>query len=81
MDGLFPTIFHGERSELREKYGLGGIKAFVAREATFVNVQKLSRAAEIRLRIKATDSNFRTSLRCSDNIYLLLRDCKMACRF
>ena len=23
MDGLFPTIFHGERSELREKYGLG----------------------------------------------------------
>jgi hypothetical protein len=22
MDGLFPTIFHGERSELREKYGL-----------------------------------------------------------
>jgi hypothetical protein len=23
IDGLFPTIFHGERSELREKYGLG----------------------------------------------------------
>jgi hypothetical protein len=23
MDGLFPLIFHGERSELREKYGLG----------------------------------------------------------
>jgi hypothetical protein len=22
MDGLFPLIFHGERSELREKYGL-----------------------------------------------------------
>jgi hypothetical protein len=22
MDGLFPTIFHGERSELREKYRL-----------------------------------------------------------
>ena len=22
MDGLFPTIFHGERSELREKYEL-----------------------------------------------------------
>ncbi len=22
MNGLFPTIFHGERSELREKYGL-----------------------------------------------------------
>ena len=22
MDGLFPTIFHGERSELREKFGL-----------------------------------------------------------
>jgi hypothetical protein len=22
MDGLFPHIFHGERSELREKYGL-----------------------------------------------------------
>ena len=22
MDGLFPNIFHGERSELREKYGL-----------------------------------------------------------
>ncbi len=22
MDGLFLTIFHGERSELREKYGL-----------------------------------------------------------
>jgi hypothetical protein len=21
-DGLFPHIFHGERSELREKYGL-----------------------------------------------------------
>jgi hypothetical protein len=23
MDGLVPNIFHGERSELREKYGLG----------------------------------------------------------
>ena len=23
MDGLFPHIFHGERSELREKYRLG----------------------------------------------------------
>jgi hypothetical protein len=22
MDGLFPNIFHGEGSELREKYGL-----------------------------------------------------------
>jgi hypothetical protein len=22
MDGLFPNIFHGERNELREKYGL-----------------------------------------------------------
>jgi hypothetical protein len=22
MNGLFPNIFHGERSELREKYGL-----------------------------------------------------------
>ena len=22
MDGLFPHIFHGARSELREKYGL-----------------------------------------------------------
>jgi hypothetical protein len=22
MDGLFPLIFHGERSELREKYGI-----------------------------------------------------------
>jgi hypothetical protein len=22
MDGLFPPIFHGERSELREKYRL-----------------------------------------------------------
>ncbi len=22
MDGLFPSIFHGERSELRDKYGL-----------------------------------------------------------
>jgi hypothetical protein len=22
MDGLVPLIFHGERSELREKYGL-----------------------------------------------------------
>jgi hypothetical protein len=22
MDGMFPDIFHGERSELREKYGL-----------------------------------------------------------
>jgi hypothetical protein len=22
MDGLVPNIFHGERSELREKYGL-----------------------------------------------------------
>jgi hypothetical protein len=21
MEGLFPNIFHGERSELREKYG------------------------------------------------------------
>jgi hypothetical protein len=25
MDGLFPNIFHGERSELREKYGLSPI--------------------------------------------------------
>jgi hypothetical protein len=23
MEGLFPSIFHDERSELREKYGLG----------------------------------------------------------
>ncbi len=23
MDGLFPTIFHGKHSELREKYGIG----------------------------------------------------------
>ncbi len=22
MDGVFPNIFHGERSELREKYGI-----------------------------------------------------------
>jgi hypothetical protein len=28
MDGLFPTIFHGERSELREKYRLVGSPAF-----------------------------------------------------
>ncbi len=23
INGLFPSIFHGERNELREKYGLG----------------------------------------------------------
>ena len=27
MDGLFPNIFPGERSELREKYGLERIGA------------------------------------------------------
>ncbi len=26
MDGLFPNIFHGERSELRGKYGLSHVE-------------------------------------------------------
>jgi hypothetical protein len=29
MDGLFPTIFHGERSELREKYRLAQLFSFI----------------------------------------------------
>jgi hypothetical protein len=29
MDGLFPLIFHGERSELREKYGIEWVGSIV----------------------------------------------------
>jgi len=34
MDGLFPTIFHGERSELREKYGLAWFQSKAAQFAS-----------------------------------------------
>ncbi len=36
MDGLFPTIFQGKRSELREKYGLELINLHLVSELVMI---------------------------------------------
>ena len=39
MDGLFPLIFHGQRSELREKYGLAQLVDFAKNHERTKNIK------------------------------------------